>query len=552
MKDSRTSGADILWGRAGILLLLAWANVLVWSGCSSPQSSAVDRLFTYNASDGVRSLDPGKATDLEAMWVVDQLYEGLLELDAGLRIQPALAEAWSVSQDGRTYRFRLRAGVTFHNGAPVTARDVAASFSRLADPDEALPGRWVLSDLRADGGVEILRPDSFLLHLANPNPVFPGLLATPQAAILQGGGQDGDPNTADFGSGPFTLKGWIPETAMVLHRFAGYWMRDGAGERLPYIAGIRIEFNREPGAEFLGFSQGRYDFVSGLDPAWTQAFRDDAGVWAPAWAGRIQDYRVPYLKTDYIGVLMDSLALVEGGFPTLERPVRRAMSMALDRASLVRELRAGEAMPAQGFVPPGMPGFTPDMRPPHPDLTWSPDTARALLAAAGIGAEAPLRRLRGVVLGTKPEMADLAAALQHIWAGYGIDVDIDIAPSGIDAERVAKSQVPLFRKSWLADYPDAENFLGLFLPDRWCPNGPNYTHFEEQTVTDLLLGAADMVPGEQREAVLRRAEQGVLEEMPVIPLWHDEVVHWVSARWAGWQVSPTNRLDLRRIRPRDE
>ena len=131
---------------------------------------------------------------------------------------------------------------------------------------------------------------------------------------------------------------------------------------------------------------------------------------------------------------------------------------------------------------------------------------------------------------------------------FGIDVDIDIAPSAIDAERVARSQVPLFRKSWLADYPDAENFLGLFHPDRWCPNGPNYTHFSDDTVTSLLAKASLMAPGPEREEVLRTVERHVLDAMPIIPLWHDQVVHMVSSEWTGWKVSPTNRLDLRHVR----
>ena len=96
--------------------------------------------------------------------------------------------------------------------------------------------------------------------------------------------------------------------------------------------------------------------------------------------------------------------------------------------------------------------------------------------------------------------------------------------------------------------PDAENFLGLFMPDRWSPNGPNYTHYAKAEVTDLLVRAASMVPGKQREALLRRAESLVMQDMPVIPLWHDQVVHLVAQKWEGWQVSPTNRLDLRRVR----
>lgn len=521
-------------------------------GCSAPGDGEIKELFTYNASDGIRSIDPGKATDLESIWVVDQLYEGLLELDANLELKPALAESWQVSEDGLTYAFRIRNGARFHNGDPVTAQDVVESFRRLLAPENALPGRWVLADLRVDGGMEVMREDSLVLRLTRPVPVFSALLATPQASVLQGGGWQGSPDTEDMGSGPFMLKGWMPETAMVLHRFGQYWMRDQSGEPLPYLDGVRIEFNREQGAEFLGFDQGKYDFVSALDPQWASAMRDSAGGWTGQWKGRIREYRVPYLKTDYIGILMDTAALRNGGFAGPSAQVRQAMSLALDRDALVRELRAGEAQVAQGFVPPGIPGFDRLQRPRHPHLRFDPVQAKQLLAEVGIGSDPPLQRLGGLVLGTKPGMADLAAALQYMWAGFGIDVIIDIAPSAMDAERVAKSQVPLFRKSWLADYPDPENFLGLFHPDRWCPDGPNYTHFSAPSVTEMLDSAARMRASDERTELLRQTETKVLDAMPVLPLWHDEVVHLVAEKWTGWTVSPTNRLDLRRVRRRDK
>ena len=134
----------------------------------------------------------------------------------------------------------------------------------------------------------------------------------------------------------------------------------------------------------------------------------------------------------------------------------------------------------------------------------------------------------------------------------GLDLDIDVAPSGIDAERVARSEVPLFRKSWLADYPDAENFLGLFDSVRWTPGGPNYTRHADQRVDSLLRAASLLPTGEERMALLREAERLVLDAMPVIPLWHDDVLHLVSTAWSGWRVTPNNRLDLRHVERRSE
>ena len=141
--------------------------------------------------------------------------------------------------------------------------------------------------------------------------------------------------------------------------------------------------------------QGRYDFVSALDPEWVNALKDETGKWKPEWKGRFKVHEVPYLKTDYVGFLVDSAALDQGGFPRLTAPIRRAMSMALDREALVRELRADEAVPAEGFVPSGMPGFSNDQRQGRVALAWHPDVARSILAEAGIGPEPPLERLGG-------------------------------------------------------------------------------------------------------------------------------------------------------------
>ena len=422
----------------------------------------------------------------------------------------------------------------------------------MLDPTEALPGRWVLDGLREENGIEAIGADSLVLRLVAPNPVFPSLLATPQASILKGGGLDGDPNVDDLGTGPFLLKGWLAETAMVLHRHPQYWMRDEEGRRLPRLDGVRIEFNREEGAEMLGFRQGRYDFVSAPKPEWMDVFFEEDGQWKPEWEGRFERHSVPFLKTDYIGLLMDSASCASLGLAPIDARVRRAMSLALDRRLLVQELRAGGASVARGFVPHGMPGFTADERPVHPNLRHDPEAARALLAEVGIGTEPPLARRSVGTLGTKPATAELAAALQHAWSEYGLDIDIDVAPSGIDAERVAKSEMPLFRKSWLADYPDAENFLGLFDSVRWTPGGPNYTRYADQRVDSLLRAASLLPTGEERLSLLREAERLVLEAMPVIPLWHDDVLHLVSTAWSGWRVTPNNRLDLRHVQRRRE
>ena len=165
----------------------------------------------------------------------------------------------------------------FHDGSRCVRR-CGRSFARHARPTEALPGRWVLDGLRQDNGVEAIGEDSLVLRLVAPNPVFPNLLATPQASILKRGGLDGDPNVDDLGTGPFLLKGWLAETAMVLHRHPQYWMRDEEGRRLPRLDGVRIEFNRGgKGPEMLGFRQGRCTSCRPRSPEWMDVFFEEDG-----------------------------------------------------------------------------------------------------------------------------------------------------------------------------------------------------------------------------------------------------------------------------------
>lgn len=511
-------------------------------------------VFRYNESAGLQSLDPAQARTLEPMWVVDQLFDGLVELASDLSIQPSLAASWSVTEGGREYRFVLRDDARFaptpavpglEGGRRVTAQDVVFSLNRLRDPAVASAGGWILEPLdeaAEGGGMEARGLDTVIFRLKEPFPPFLGLLSTAYANVVA-------PEAvahfgADFranpvGSGPFKLAWWVEDVACVLHPNEVYWEQDEAGRQLPYLQAVHIDFASDMGAEFHGLIQGKYDFMSGLHPAYLEELLTPEGTLNAAYSDQIRMETIPFLKTDYIGVLVDPELPTSAGHPLLDRRVRQALSWATDRQAIATHLRRGAVLPTERFTPPTLPGIKGHAAPRF-DLAAAQD----LLAEAGHpgGAGIP-----PIALSTTSDYADLCAALQHQWSALGLQVTVDVLSPATQRERVAKGEALLFRKSWLADYPDAENFLGLFLQRNLAPAGPNYTHFVDPGYEQLFAEALTAPNDSARLARYTQMDSIVAHELPVIPLFHDRVTHFIRNDVRGWPIHPVNRLDLRRV-----
>jgi peptide/nickel transport system substrate-binding protein len=245
----------------------------------------------------------------------------------------------------------------------------------------------------------------------------------------------------------------------------------------------------------------------------------------------------PFLKTDYIGFNLAESA--DGWKPWHDSRVRQALSLAVDREGIARTLRRGTAVPTSGFVPPALlQGYASNR--PVQDL----EAAHELLA--NVRDEHPFP-WPPFVISTTPDYADLCAALQYQWQLLGVEVEIDVVSSSTQRERVANGKATLFRKSWLADYPDAENFLSLFRTVNFAPGGPNYTHFSDAAFDAGMEQAVKMTESSERLVMYAEMHDLVMFSMPVIPLFHDQVTHFLRNEVTGWEINSVNRLDLRRV-----
>lgn len=529
--------------------------LFLFSSCGTSAEKEELNVFRYNESNGITSLDPAFSRDLEVMWATNQLFDGLLELDSVLGVAPSIAKTWEISADGRTYTFHLRDEVFFHpsplfmdpDNRKVIANDFVYSFSRLIDPKVASPAQWIFAnvDRNKDGGFTATDDSTLVIHLLEPFQPFLGMLTmqycnvVPHEVVEHYGV---DFREHPIGSGPFRFAFWYENVALVFHRHEKFWQRDAAGKSLPYLDAVKIDFVKDMSVEFQGLLQDRYDFMSGIYASFKDELLDAEGNMVSAYNDKLVFQKSPFIKTDYLGILMDPGMEVMKGSPLLNVKVRQAISCAINKREMVKYLRNNTVFAAEnGFVPPSL------IHGQEHTTFYEFDPARAkqLLAEAGFPDG---KGIPEIVISSVSDYADLIEYVQHELEKVGIRVRVNILQGPALREQSAKGQLTVFRKSWLADYADAENFLAVFYSKNFSPSGPNYTHFSSSAFDDLYERARAEINDSLRHAMYAQLDSLLMSEAPVIPLYYDQVSHFISKKVKGFQTNPVNMLDLKTVR----
>lgn len=520
--------------------------ILFHWGCQNHSPSGSNNVFRYNESGSVNSLDPAYAADLETMWIINQLYDGLVQLDQNLEIQSCLAQSWNVAEDGLSYTFLIRKNVSFHpfEGAYprlVTAHDFVFSFNRILSQETASPGQWIFENVRNKQPFEALSDSVLVIHLQRPQGSFLQMLTTSYAnVVLPEAVKKWGPDFRrhPIGTGPFQLAFWEDQVSMVLHKNENYWMRDVvSGQSLPHLNAVQIDFLKDAFAEYQGFLSGKYDFMSGIDAAYIDQLLSPDGELKTEWKSQLRLERTPFIKTDFIGFYLDGKKQI-----TQDLRYRQMLSMSVDRGILCSKMRNNIILPAkEGFVSPQLKSSSM----PHPYLQLN--IAQALNFKKELEKDwgTPLPK---VTITVTPEYADIFEYLQHEWGQLGIPISIATLQSGSFKEKVAKGQIEVFRKNWLADYPDGENFLQVFTQELFSPNGPNYTHYTNPTWEQAYRKAQTCNDAETRKSAWQQLDSLVMNDLPIVPLYYDQVMHFVSNKVDFWSINSINMLDLTHVK----
>jgi peptide/nickel transport system substrate-binding protein/oligopeptide transport system substrate-binding protein len=504
---SRSRGA----GRfAGVVVAAVSCLLLSGAPARAAERAPVDTT-TYRRPLGndPASLDPARISDVYSRSVAQQIFDGLVRFDQTLAITPALAEFWRASRDGRTWTFTLRAGVRFHHGREVTADDVVFSFSRILDPrlkssaaESFMPikGARAFRAGRAKTVAGLLAVDARTVQVTLDEAFTPfvWVLALGHAKILprdvveaKGEAFGHEP----IGTGPFRFTRWDRGRSIVLTANPDYF--DGP----PRLR--RIVYRIFPGENSVAMFQ---EFQKGL--------LEDSPVTTPGHrritAGGGTDY--VYVKRPMFNLRFYGLnARLK---PLDDRRVRLAIVTAIDQASILADVFGGRFTPARGVLPPGTLGFNPQLKPAAPD----PQHARELLAQAGYPEGRGLPPITFWSGARSERVVREHEYMTRNLAAVGIRAQFKYQTEWPAFQKLLEGgQAPAFLYAWYADVPDPDNFLFLLFHSQ---SPRNYMGYANPVVDGLLARARTEPDLPRRVDLYRRAEQLIVDDAVVLPVWH--------------------------------
>lgn len=495
---------------AATRLLLA-GTMLITTGCRQPRDPATVVMLIESSPI---SLDPRIGTDAQSERIGELIFDTLLRRDRHSNLQPWLAERWE-QLDPVTYVFHLRRDVRFHDGRPLSSRDVRYTFESLRSGEIQTAKTAAFERLAA---IETPDDSTVILRLSEPYASFPWNLTQGAIGIVpEGAGPQF--GRAPVGSGPFRFVRAAQDEEIVLERNADYWREP------PHIAGVEFRVVPDATTRALELRKGSADIaLNSLNADMVEALR-----------------REPHLQiTQDAGYSFQYLALNLAN-PQLTLPVRQAIAHAIHRDELIATLWRGLVRPASSILPPEHWAFASNLDP----YEYSPERAVALLDAAGLPPDAAGVRLRLVMKTSTDQTArELAAVLQDQLGRVGIKLDIRSYEFATFYADIQKGNFDLFSLRWLGANEDPDIFEYVFGSNKMPPAGANRGRYANPEVDRLIaLGRSTTDPRVRREAYLR-IQQIVHRELPYIPLWYLNTVAVHNRRLTNLNLFPNGNYDF--------
>lgn len=502
----------IPWNRTLRGALLSSALVVSASALAQPAGT-----LTISSPQDPGSWDPVDTFLVNWSAVANNVFDGLVARTPDLEIVPALATEWEISEDGLTYRFTLREGVTFHNGEAFDAAAVKFTFDRLLGEVGATGPQQ--SNYNVIETVTVIDPTTVEMKLSRPDPVLLtklsgyGAMIVPPAYTAEVG--DDGFNTAPVGTGPFRMTSYTERDAVQLEAYEGFW-----GEA-PKVANVNFRFITEPSTAIAELQSGRVDIV--IPPS-------------------VPIGTLPTIEADpklevvsVAGPTVYSLRFNTRDGITADPRVRRALTMAVDRATIIEVILAGQAKPIASFQSEQTFGNDPSLE----VIPFDPEGAQALLAEAGVE---PGATVQIDIRGQDSTFNEVAQAVASYLSAVGVTATIqpyetnvllnDIIPAGRTGAMWQQTW-----GAWTFDY-DNTAYLMYHSGERWNPYG------QDAELDALLESQRGMTDPAARETVLHEIAAYVAEQAIEMPLYNLNQIYAINRRVKNFVAPPDSRLRL--------
>ncbi|HSI66254.1 MAG TPA: ABC transporter substrate-binding protein [Planococcus sp. (in: firmicutes)] len=487
--------------------------------------SGEEKILVFGRGGDSVSLDPISVTDGESFKVTKNIFDTLINFgEQDTEIEEGLAESWEASEDGLSYVFTLREGVTFHDGTDFNAEAVVANFDRWAGGDaEQFPyygsmfGGFgddeghVIDSVEATGDYEVTftlnRPQApFLKNIA----MSPFGIASP-TALEEAGDTFGD---NPVGTGPFQFVSWNRNDTVTIEKFDDYYIEDE-----PKVDQVIFRAIPDNSARLNALLSGEIDLADGITPSDAGTIEGD---------DNLQLFERPSMNVGYLG-------LTNTREPFDDPLVRQAMNHAIDKQAIIDGFFEGRAEPAKNPIPPVFAAYNDDIE----EYDYNPERARELLEEAGLpdGFEMELWAMP-VPRPYMPDGQKVAEAIQSNLADVGITAEIVSYEWATYLERAAAGEADAFLLGWTGDNGDADNFIYVLL-DQDNIGSNNYTYYENQDLHDLLIAAQTEVDEDVRNDLYMQAQEIVHDDAPWVPLVHSTPLLAGGTNITGFYAHPT-------------
>ncbi len=478
------------------------------------------------------TLDPALAAETNSSQFIMQIFDGLVRFDANLNVVPDIAANWDISPDGLTYTFHLRHDVVFQDGTPVTSADVVYSWERACDP---ATGSTVAATYLGDiaGALDKLAgkatsisglsaPDTYTVKVTITKPItyFLPKLTYPTTFIVEKKNvqQGADWFQHPVGTGPFKMTDWTKGQSLTLDRNTYYHGQVATLNEVKYLFLSGIPMNQ--------YEAGDID-VTSVSSVYIDRVEDPAGP----FYGQLQV--TSDLSFDFIGFNANKA-------PFDDVHVRRAFTYALDKDKIISVMFRDLVKKADGILPPGMPGYNPDLK----GLDFDVAKAKQELALSSYGSAANLPPITITTGGYGGAVSPLIEAAVVQWRdNLGVNVTIRQMEPDRYYYNLTLEKNEMFDMGWIADYPNPQDFLDLLFHTGEQNNFGQYSN----PAVDTLLDKAAVEDSSAALATYQQVEQMLVDDAACLPIYFGEEYNLVKPYVHGYTVNPLGFVALNQV-----